>query len=219
MLTLYSHPLASFCQKVLIGLYELDLPFTHRVIDLFNDDERAELATLWPIVKFPVLRDAARGVTIPETTIILEYLDQHYARERRLVPTDPDGARECRLYDRFYDLYVNVPMGKVVTDRLRPDGEHDRFGVAEATTLLETAYGIADEWMRGGPWAVGEMFSIADCAAAPALFYASHVVPFRDRYAHLARYYARLESRPSFARVLEEAKPYMSSFPLSGELG
>ncbi|MET0791697.1 MAG: glutathione S-transferase family protein, partial [Polyangiaceae bacterium] len=168
---------------------------------------------LWPIGKFPVLRDEARGLTVPETSIVLEYVETHYAKGQALIPRDADRARECRLRDRFFDLYVNTPMGKIVTDKLRPDGKHDSFGVEQAQAQLETAYVVADEWLREGPWLAGESFSLADCAAAPALFYANQVLRFSDTRPRLARYYARLTERASFARVLEEAKPYLSMFP------
>jgi glutathione S-transferase len=211
-LVLYSHPLASFCQKALIGLYELELPFTQRVIDLGNAAERAELAALWPLAKFPVLADDAGGAAIPEGTILLEYAERHYAKAPGIFPADPELAREARLRDRFYDLYVNTPMGKIVTDKLRPDGEHDRYGVAEARAQLETAYGVADAWARASTWAAGSDFTLADCAAAPALFYAEKVAPF-GKHRHLAAFFSRLCERPSVARVFEEAKPYLALFP------
>ncbi len=211
-LVLYSHPLASFCQKALIGLYELEVPFTQRVIDLGNPAERAELVALWPLAKFPVLTDDTCSVAIPEGTILLEYAERHYGRAGRLFPADPELAREARLRDRFYDLYVNTPMGKLVTDKLRPDGEHDRYGVAEAREQLETAYGVAEAWAREDTWAAGGDFTLADCAAAPALFYADKIAPFAER-PHLAAYFARLCERPSVARVFEEARPYLSMFP------
>jgi glutathione S-transferase len=212
-LTLHFHPLSSFCQKVLVGLYELDVPFTKCVVDLANDVERAAFLKLWPMGKFPVLCDEGRGVTVPESSLVLEYIDQRYARQGSLMPSDTDCARECRLRDRFYDLYVNVPMGKIVTDKLRPEDQRDPYGVEQAKAQLETAYAIADEWMRAGPWAVGDAFTIADCAAAPALFYANRVVPFGEGRRHLAEYFTRLAERPSFARVVDEAKPYWSMFP------
>lgn len=208
-LTLHYHPLSSFCMKALVGLYELDVPFTKRFVDLADAHDRAALASLWPMKKFPVLRDDARGVTLPETSILLEHVD----RAGRLIPTDRDRAIECRLRDRFFDLYVNAPMGKIVTDELRPEGSRDPFGVAEAKAQLEAAYGIAEEWARGGPWAMGDAFTLADCAAAPALFYAGKVVDFGQSRKHLAAYFARLLERPSFARVVEEAKPYLAMFP------
>jgi glutathione S-transferase len=210
-LTLHFHPLSSFCQKALIGLYELDVPFQKQVVDLYDDAQRAAFFELWPIGKFPVLRDEARGVTVPESSLVLEYIGEHYSK-RSLIPSEPDAALQCRLRDRFFDLYVNVPLGKIVTDKLRPEGKHDPLGVEQARALLETAYDVANDWMRAGPWAAGEAFSMADCAAAPALFYAKQVLPLGSR-THLAKYYERLELRPSFARVLEEAKPYLAMFP------
>ncbi|MFT3926886.1 MAG: glutathione S-transferase family protein [Myxococcales bacterium] len=212
-LTLLFHPLSSFCQKVLMGLYELDTPFTKQVVDLFDDEQRRALEKLWPIGKFPVLRDEARDVTVAESNIILEYLDQSVAVRESLIPQDRDAARECRMRDRFFDLYMNTPVGKIVTDKLRPEPARDLYGVEQAKAQLETAYVIADDWLRTGPWALGESFSMADCAAAPALLYANYVVPFRERFTHLAAYYDRLAARPSFARVLSEARPYWSMFP------
>jgi len=212
-LTLHYHPLSSFCQKVLIGLYEVGVPFEKNIVDLGNERERAALLDLWPMGKFPVLRDDARACTVPETSIILEYLDEHYSTRGRLVPKEPERARECRLRDRFFDCYVNVPMGKIVTDRLRPDGHHDAFGVEQARAQLEAAYGVAEAWLRDGDWALGADFSMADCAAAPALLYAKEVLPFGDSRPRLTAYYRRLTERPSFARVLAEVKPYWSMLP------
>jgi glutathione S-transferase len=197
---------------VLVGLYELEIPFEKRVIDLADEKDREAFLKLWPMGKFPVLRDDERGITVPETSIILEYVDQRHGNGR-LVPSDPDRARECRLRDRFYDSYVNVPMQKIVTDKLRPADQRDPYGVAQAKAQLETAYAVADDWMHAGPWAVGHAFTMADCAAAPALFYANQVVAFGEGRRHLSDYLARLALRPSFARVLDEAKPYWSMFP------
>lgn len=207
--TLLFHPLSSFCQKVLVGLYELEVPFTRQQVDLSSDSQRAALEKLWPMGRFPVLRDEARGRTVAESSIILEYLD---GARGRLVPSDPERARECRLRDRFFDLYVNATMQKIVTDKLRPQAQHDRYGVEQARADLEKAYALADEWLREGPWALGDDFTMADCAAAPALFYARKVAPFGER-PHLSAYFHRLDRRPSFARVLEEAKPYLELFP------
>jgi len=214
-LTLHYHPLSSFCQKALIGLYELGAPFEKHLVDLGDEAARAALLKLWPIGKFPVLRDEARGLTIPESSIIIEYIDQHYPGEtrRRLCPADPDRARDCRQLDRLYDLYVNVPMQKIVTDKLRPEGKHDPYGVEQARAQLEAAYAIADDQMRDNTWALGDEFTMADCAAAPALFYSNKVVPFGAARPRLAAYFERLSARPSFARVLEEAAPYLAFFP------
>ena len=212
-LTLYFHPLASYCHKVLIALYENETPFTPNSVDLGNETERAALLKLWPIGKFPVLRDDAREQTIPESSIIIEYLDRHYPGRTRFIPDDADRAREIRLRDRFYDLYVHEPMQRIVGDRLRPQGMKDPYGVEEAKARLRTSYGMIDQEMATGTWAMGEAFSLADCAAAPALFYANEVMPFGDTHQNVAAYFGRLKARPSYARVLKEAEPYFAMFP------
>jgi glutathione S-transferase len=212
-LTLHYHPLASYCWKALIGLYELELPFEKHLVDLSNDAERAAFARLWPFAKFPVLRDDARGRTVPESSVILEYADRLRPGPARLVPAAPERALECRLRDRLYDLYVHLPMQKIVGDRLRPADARDPRGVAEARAQLETAYALADERLVDGPWAMGDAFTLADCSAMPALFYANKVAPFAGRWPRLEDYLARLEARPSVARVLDEAQPYFQYFP------
>jgi glutathione S-transferase len=212
-LHLYLHPLASFCWKALIAFYENDTAFEPHIVDLGNETSRAEFKKIWPIGKFPVLRDEARGQTIPESSIIIEYLSQHYPGKTQLVPTDADLARETRLCDRFYDLYVSEPMQKIVGDRLRPPGKNDPHGVEQAKVLLQIAYGMIDEAMKTKTWAMGDGFSMADCAAAPALFYANLVMPFADAHRNAAAYLRRLMERPSFARVVREAQPYFALFP------
>jgi glutathione S-transferase len=212
-LKLYFHPLASFCQKVLVALYENDTPFEPHIVDLGNEASRAAFKTMWPIAKMPVLRDDTRHRTVPESSIIIEYLDQHYRGPTQLVPDDADLARETRLRDRFYDLYVDVPMQKVVTDRLRPAGKNDAYGVDDAKALLRTAYDMINADMSARTWAIGESFGMADCAAAPALFYANLVLPFGDTHKNAAKYLDRLMKRPSFARVVREADPYRTLFP------
>jgi glutathione S-transferase len=212
-LALYSHPLASFCHKVLIALYENGTPFTGHVVDLADKDAKAAFLDLWPVGKIPVLHDDDRDRTIPETSIIIEYLDQHYPGPRSLLPNKESERLEVRLWDRFFDLYVQVPMGKVVTDRLRADGEHDLRGVADARFTLGTAYEMIDRRMANRTWVVGERFSLADCAAAPALFYATIVRPFPESHERLAAYFNRLMDRPSVKRVIAEARPYFHLFP------
>ena len=212
-LTLYFHPLASFCWKVLIALYENDTPFEPRVVDLMDPASSAAFTKIWPIRKFPVLRDDARDRTIPESSIIIEYLAQCYPGRTQLVQTDPDLARQVRFRDRFCDLYVHEPMQKIVTDTLRPAGKNDSHGVEDAKALLRTSLGMIDRDLASKTWAMGEAFTMADCAAAPALFYADKVMPFGDTHRHAAAYLGRLTQRPSFARVLAEAQPYFRMFP------
>jgi glutathione S-transferase len=212
-LTLYFHPLSSFCQKVLIALYENATPFTPHLVNLLDPVENAAFKAVWPIGKFPVLRDDARQNTVPETSIIIEYLDRHYPGATRLVPQDPELALAARAQDRLFDLHINTPVGKIVTDRLRPDGKHDPVGVGEARAQLETALGIVERDMADRPWAAGDAFTLADCAAAPALFYADILMPFAKAHPHAAAYLARLKTRPSIARVFKEAEPYLAMMP------
>lgn len=210
-LKLYFHPLSSFCHKVLIALYETGTPFEPCMVDLMGHAE--EFKAIWPIGKIPVLRDEAKDSTIPETSIIIEYLAQHFPGKTQLFPDDRDLCRQMRLRDRFYDLYVNVPMQKIVTDRLRPGGRNDPYGVDEARALLTTALGVIERDMASNRWAIGDQFTMADCAAAPALFYADMVVPFRTTHENAAAYLDRLMERPSYARVLKEAQPYFAMIP------
>jgi glutathione S-transferase len=212
-LTLHFHPLASYCHKALIALYENDTPFTPHMVNLFDETERAALLKLWPIGKFPVLRDDARDQTIPEATIIIEYLDSHYPGKTQLIATDVDLAWQTRLCDRFYDLHVHEPMQKIVGDRLRGEGRKDPHGVEEAKARLLTAYGMIEQEMATRNWAMGDGFSLADCAAAPALFFANEVLPFGDSHQNVAAYFGRLKARASYARVLREAEPYFAMFP------
>jgi glutathione S-transferase len=217
-LTLYYHPLASFCHKVLIALYENDTRFSGQIVDLMDEAASARLFAMWPVGKIPVLADDSQNRTIPETSIIIEYLDQHYPGPRPLLPTG-DGARlDARLWDRFFDLYVQVPMQKIVIDRLRGEGEHDPRGVAEARASLVTAYDVLERQMAGKSWAIGEDFTIADCAAAPALFYAGIVVPFSQSHPNVDAYFMRLLARPSFKRVIAEARPYFQFYPFKDEM-
>ncbi|WEK51875.1 MAG: glutathione S-transferase family protein [Candidatus Kaistia colombiensis] len=212
-LTFYMHPLASFCQKALIALYENDTPFKSHFLDLGDPTVRAEFNALWPIGKMPVLRDQRRGQLVPESTIIIEYLATYYPGPTRFLPEDPDLAWQTRLADRFYDLYVHLPMQKIVTDKLRPEGLGDAHGVEDARATLRTSYDMLERQMGSRFWAMGETFTLADCAAAPALFYANEVQPFGGTHPALAGYFGRLMDRPSFARVVAEAKPYFAMFP------
>ena len=211
MLTLHYHPLSSYCHKVLVALYENGTPFTPRLVDLGDPAQAAALRALWPMRKFPVLEDAARGQVVAESTPIIEYLDLHYAGHASLVPSHPEMAFEARRWDRFFDLYVHDPMQKIVGDRLRPEGQQDAFGVARSRETLATAYGVIEAHIAGKEWAIGDAFTLADCAASPALYYANLVQAIEQP--HLLAYCARLQARPSYARTLEEARPYFHMFP------
>ena len=217
-LILYYHPLASYCHKVLIPLYENGTAFEPRHVDLSSGESSAELVAVWPVGKFPVLKDVTRNVIVPETTIIIEYLDQFHPGPIRFIPEDRDPARAVRLWDRFFDLYVSTPMQKIVGDRLRAADTTDDFGVIEARVNLDTAYEMLEKQLASGDWAAGADFSMADCSAAPALFYAECVHPFTSgatAYPNLCAYFDRLMERPSVKRVIREARPYFQFFPFA----
>jgi glutathione S-transferase len=217
-LTLYYHPLSSFCHKALIALYEHGTRFEKRLIDFSKEADRTELLNVWPVGKFPVIRDHDRGRDIPETSIIIDYLDRHFAGMTKLIPADADEAIDVRFWDRFFDLYVHLPMQKIVGDSFRPKGKADEVGVGEARATLKNSYGMIDRRMASRNWAAGNAFSMADCAAAPALFFANAVEPFPAGHKSVAAYFDRLAARPSYKRVLEEAKPYLAMFPFAGAI-
>ena len=213
-LTLYAHPFASYCWKVLIALYENGTPFRYRLVD--NAEVFAELEALWALKKFPVLTDGESSVI--ESSVIIEHLMLRHPGPTRSIPEGIDAALNVRFRDRFFDNYVMTPMSKLVSDRLRADGEHDAKGVAEARALLDDAYGWLEKQVARQSWAVGGHFTMADCAAAPALFYADWVHPIGDRFPGVCTYPARLLARPSVrpsvARTVDEARPYRKLFPL-----
>ena len=211
-LTLHFHPLASFCWKALIALYENGTPFEPVVVNLGEPESRAAFLDVWPIGQFPVIKDESRDWLVPESSIIVEYLDQYYPGGTRFIPADPDRARQVRMRDRFFDLHVQVQMQKIVGDRIRPEGQRDPYGVEQARMRLTTALGMTEDAI-GDEWAMGADFTIADCSAAPALFYADKVVSLKGKYDMTLAYLERLKARPSFARTLKEAEPFFSMFP------
>ena len=169
--------------------------------------ERAALLKLWPIGKFPVLRDEARDQIMPESSIIIEYLGRYYPGRTQFMPANADPAWQTRLRDRFYDLYVHEPMQKIVADRIRPAENRDPFGVEEARARLRTAYGMIDQEMANKTWAMGDAFTMADCAAAPPLFYANLVMPFGETHKNVAAYFDRLKARPSTRACSRKQSP------------
>jgi glutathione S-transferase len=214
-LRLYYHPLASYCWKALIALYEGGVEFTPELIDLMDPEARERFVRMTPLGKFPVLVDEEAGKGFPESSIIIEYLANRHPGAAKLIPADKDLALRVRLSDRFYDLYVHEKMQKIVGDRIRPEGKKDPEGVERARNELEIALSLVDRDMAEGGWATGLTFTMADCSAAPALYYANQVAPFGDNHPGAARYLDRLMARPSFARVLSEAEPYFAMFPKS----
>jgi glutathione S-transferase len=209
-LTLYSHPFSSYCQKVLVALWEAEIPFTYRHLE--DPGAAEERAALWPLGRFPVLVDEGRMVA--ESSIIIEYLDLHHAGRARMLPQDRDAALEVRFMDRFFDNYVMSAMQKPVSEALRGEGGRRQEAMAEAAQALDIAYGWLETRLSGSSWAAGESFTMADCAAAPSLFYADWVHQIKPEFPKLRDYRARLLARPSFARAVEEARPYRGYFPL-----
>lgn len=212
-LILFYHPLASFCWKVQIALGENGTPFKGEIVNLADREASAEFLDLWPVGKMPLLRDAERDRTVPETSIIIEYLDRHYPGGRPLLPRDAELCLQARLWDRFFDLYVHAPMQRIVINRLRAADDRDPLATAESTATLRTAYDMIERQLVGKPWIIGDEFCMADCAAFPALFYAGTLVPLTDAQPLLAAYFERLCDRASVQGVIEGAQPYFHLYP------
>ncbi len=211
-LTLHEHPFASYCWKALIALYERDVPFERAQVD--DEADRARLAELWPMASIPVLVDDAAAIALPESTVIVEYLDR-FGDAPPLIPTDPDAALRARLWDRVIDGRVQTPMQKIVLDNLRAQGAGDPHGIEEARALLDRIYPVLDEQLQGSAWLAGPTFTLADAAAAPGLFYARAVRRWdEENLTALTRYYEALTARPSVSRVIDEARPFREFFPL-----
>jgi len=210
-LTLYAHPFSSYCQKVLIALYENATVFSYRTLGPDDPKAGAAWATLWPMKRMPVLVDGARAVM--ESSTIIEYLGINHPGPTRLIPADPDAALEARMLDRIFDNYVMTPMQKIVLDHLRPAADRDAYGVKQAREMLDTSYAWLDGALAGREWAAGGTFSLADCAAAPSLFYADWVHEIAPELTRLRDYRARLLARPSVARCVDEARPFRKFFP------
>jgi glutathione S-transferase len=209
---LHAHPFSSYCQKVLVALYENETPFTYRRLEFGDQTAADDLAALWPMKRIPILVD--KGRTIVESSIVVEYLAIHYPGPVRLIPADADAALEVRKMDRVFDNYVMTPMQKIVFDAIRTDADRDPFGVTQAKEMLDRCYDWLDGVMAERNWAAGEDFSLADCAAASSLFYADWVHPVDEAFRHVRRYRAQLLAHPSFARAVDEARPYRHFFPL-----
>lgn len=213
MLEFYAHPFSSYCQKVLIALYEREVPFAFRMLDGEHPENLRALKALWPIGKFPVL--AEDGQPVIESSVIIEWLDDdRFGATGKLVPIDREAALHARFMDRIFDNHVMTPMQAIVNEYLIDAAAPDQSRVDKAQSALEAAY----DWLEGrigeGGWAAGDDFTLADCAAAPALFYADWVCPIGMGRPWLAAYRARLLERPSVARAVNEARPYRPLFPL-----
>jgi glutathione S-transferase len=211
-LNLFAHPLSSYCQKVFIAFYENKTHFHLKMLSPDHPETGREFAELWPIQRMPLLRDGDQ--TVVESTIIIEHLEIHHPGPVKLIPRDPKAALEVRFMDRVFDNYIQTHQQKVVFDILRPPEQRDPHGVAYARQQLETSYRWLDGRMEGREWAAGDSFSLADCAAAPALFYADWTQAIAPEFVHLKAYRQRLLARPSVARAVDEARPYRHMFPL-----
>jgi glutathione S-transferase len=211
-LALYAHPFSSYCQKALIALYENATPFELKMLAPETPQNFEALKKLWPLGKFPVLDDD--GAVVFEATSIVEHLALHHPGPVRLIPEAPRIALDVRMMDRVFDNYVMTPMQRIVSDQMRPPEKRDRQTVTEARSMLDTAYRWLNGRLAGREWAVGEAFSLADCAAAPSLFFADWAHPIAEEFCELRAYRNRLMARPSFARVVDEARPYRQFFPL-----
>jgi len=211
-LVLHYHPLSSYCHKVMIAIDILGVDVDKRLLNLGDPAERDAFLALWPTGKMPLLVD--QGKPIPETSIIIEHLQRHHARrDHMLIPPDPGAAVSVRLWDRLFDQYVMTPMQALTADLLKAPSERDASSVARARADLTTAYAMIDRQLEGRTWMTGEVFSMADCAAAPALFYAVTYVPLSPQHARLSAYFERLMAHPSVAATIEQARPYFKFYP------
>jgi glutathione S-transferase len=209
MLTLYGHPISSFTWKVLIALYENATPFEPVTVD---QTTYADFIAKWPTGKFPILIDGDRKKLVTETSVIIEYLDAHYPGQTRFIPTDVDAALEVRRWDRVFD-HLNTQMGKIVTDNIRPEGHKDHYGVEEAARAVRAMYGVIETQLANRDFIVGEAFTLADCAAAPALWYGTRNVALDGAFPRIAAFLERLKRRPSFARALKQSEPLFHLYP------
>jgi len=209
MLTLYGHPISSYTWKVLTALYESGTPFDFITVD---QSAYADFIAKWPMGKFPILLDSDRHSMITETSIIIEYLDIYYPGPTRFLPRDVDAALEVRRWDRVFD-HLNTTMSKVVLDNIRPEGQHDPIGVEEAKRAIHAIYGVVEAQLGEREFIVGDSFTLADCSAAPALWYGVRNVPLEGKYPRISAYRERLIARPSFARALKESKPLFHLYP------
>lgn len=209
MLTLYGHPISSFTWKTLIALYENATPFTSITVD---QDSYADFIAKWPMGKFPILIDDDRKRTVTETSVIIEYLDAYYPGRTRFVPQDIDTALEVRRWDRVFD-HLNVTMSKIVVDNIRPAGQRDPYGVEEAKRIIRGVYGVVETQLGAHEFIAGDSFTMADCAAAPALWYGVRNAPLDGAFPRIAAYLERLKARPAFARALKESEPLFHLYP------
>lgn len=209
MLTLYGHPISSYTWKVLIALYENETPFDFITVD---QTTYADFIAKWPMGKFPILLDSDRKAMTTETSVIIEYLDAYYPGRTHFIPKDTDAALEVRRWDRVFD-HLNTTMSKVVVDNIRPEGQRDPYGVDESKRIIKSIYTVIEAQLGDRTFVVGDTFTLADCSAAPALWYGVRNVPLDGAFPKIAAYRERLIARPSFARALKESEPLFHMYP------
>lgn len=209
MLTLYGHPISSYTWKVLTALYENGTSFDFVTVD---QNTYADFIAKWPMGKFPILLDSDRRTMTTETSVIIEYLDAYYPGVTRFIPRDIDAALEVRRWDRVFD-HLNTTMSKIVVDNIRPEGQRDPYGVEEATRIVRNIYRVIETQLGDRHFSVGDSFTMADCAGAPALWYATRNVPLGGAFPRIAAYLERLAARPSFARAVKESEPLFHMYP------
>lgn len=212
---LYYNPVSSYSMKTVMAFHEKNVPFEASIVNLMSPEARAEFEKVYPIGKVPFLVDAAKDRVVPESSIIIEYIDRHYPGGTKLIPDDPDLARQVRMRDRFMDLNINEPMQKIFFDGMRPAGQNDPLGVEQAHKLLGKALGLLERSLEGKTWAMGDDFTMADCAAAPCLFYCRNVHPY-ESHKNVTAYAGRLLERPSFQKVVKEAEPILAQLMKRG---
>ncbi|MGD9476042.1 glutathione S-transferase family protein [Shinella sp. G-2] len=209
---LYAHPFSSYCQKALTALYENGTDFEYRLLDHADPETLADFEARWPIKRFPILVDG--DSTIVEASIVIEYLGLHYPGPVKLIPDDPAAALQVRMLDRFFDNYISTPQQKIVFNAIRSEADRDPYGVNDARQMLERAYAWLDRHMDGKEWATGDAFTLADCGAGPFLFYADWTHAIDPAFGNVHAYRKRLLARPSFARAVDEGRPFRKFFPL-----
>ena len=209
-LQFFGHPFSSYTQKVLIALWADATPFDYRMIE--DPENMATLKQHSPFGQFPLIIEDD-GTALFETTCIIDHLQAHHPGPNKWIP-DGEPGRRARFLDRFFDLHVMNNVQVPVGDKLRPEGTQDPFGVERARARLHTAYDWLEANLGDGPWAAGTQFTLADCAAAPALFYADWVEEIGPSRPKLKAYRARLLAHPTVARAVEEGRPYRHYFPL-----
>lgn len=209
-LQFFGHPFSSYTQKVLIALRADETPFEYRMLDADHPENFEELKRHSPLGQFPLLIDD--GTALFESTPIIEYLQASYRGSNLWIPEGAPGRR-VRFLDRFFDLHIMAEVQAIVGDSLRPESSRDPYGVTHARKRLRLAYGWLEQQVGSG-WAAGDTFTLADCAAAPSLFYADWVEPIGTDGPGLAAYRARLLAHPVVAQVVDEARKYRPLFPL-----